>query len=77
MVNKGMEMVPNFFHLSSTDSTTTLSPFSLCLLAHAYHMPFQLVKNISHLDVTVIFLMYMAKLVCTNSDSNQKAIKEQ
>ena len=48
--------------------------FSLCLLAHAYHVEFKLVK---FLDVTVLFLMYMEKLVCSNGDSNKETIREQ
>ena len=28
-------------------------------------------------EVTVFFLMYMDKLVCSNIDSNQEAIREQ
>ena len=29
------------------------------------------------LDVNVFFLMYIGKLVCSKSDSNQEAIREQ
>ena len=29
------------------------------------------------LDVTVFFLIYMDKIVCSNSDSNKKVIREQ
>ena len=35
--------------------------FSLYLLYHAYHVSFQLVENISSLDVTVVLLMYTKK----------------
>ena len=71
VVMVGIEMVPKLLHLSSTAGTTIMLPFfPLCLLDHAYHVEFQLVKK--SLDVTVLFLMYMDKLVCINSDRNQE-----
>ena len=48
--------------------------FYLCLLSHAYHMEFQLVKK-SSLDVTVFFLIYMEKLLHSNSGSNKEATR--
>ena len=43
---------------------------SLYLLAYVYHVAFQLVKKFSYLYVTVFFIVYMDKLVCSNSDIN-------
>ena len=40
-----------------------------------YHVVFQLVKKT--LDVTAVLLVYMDKLFCSNSDSDQEAIMEQ
>ena len=40
-----------------------------------YHVVFQLVKNCLYMNVTVVFLMYMDKLVCINSDSDQEVIR--
>ena len=51
--------------------------FSLCLLSNDYHVEFQLVKRLLSLGVTVVFIMQMDKLVYSNSDSNQKDIREQ
>ena len=48
--------------------------FSLCLLSHAYHVAFQLVKKVSSLDANVFFLRYMGKLLFINSYSNQYEI---
>ena len=53
-----------------------VTTFSLCLLAHACHVVFQLVKTFSSLDITVLFLVYMDKLVCINIDSDQGAIRQ-
>ena len=53
-----------------------VSIFFLCLSSYAYHVEFQLAKK-SSLDVTVFFLMYMHKLVCSNIDRNKEAIREQ
>ena len=50
--------------------------FSLCLLAHAYHVGLSWQKNAS-LDVTVLFLTQVGKLVCSNSDSNKEVIRDQ
>ena len=67
---ENMEMVTKFLRLSSNYGATTLSSLSP-------HVAFQLVKKKSSLGVTVVFLVYMDKLVCSNSDSNQEAIREQ
>ena len=40
-----------------------------------YHVVFQLAKKT--LDVTAVLLVYMDKLFCSNSDSDQEAIMEQ
>ena len=42
-----------------------------------YYVDFQLVNRFLSLDVTVVFLMYTNKPVCSNSDSNQEASREQ
>ena len=44
----------SLFHCWYYNPVTT---FSLYLLAHDYHVAFQLVKKFSSLDVTVVFLM--------------------
>ena len=50
--------------------------FSLCFLAHAYHVAFHQAKTFLSLCMTVVFLMLMDKLACSNSDRNQEVIKE-
>ena len=47
--------------------------FPLCLLAHAYHVAFQLVKKVLSLDLTVVLPVYMDKPFCKNIDINQEA----
>ena len=69
---EGMAMITKFLHLYSIDATTILSPFSpydSLLMTTVWH--FSWWGNFSSLDVTVFFLMYMNKLVHSNSKSNQ------
>ena len=68
--------VPNILHLSSTAGATALSQLShyaSLLMPTMLHFSW---RKISSLDVTVVFLMYMDKLVYRNSDINQEAIRE-
>ena len=39
-------------------------------------MAFQLLKKFSSLDVTMLFLVYMEKIVCSNNYNNHEAIRE-
>ena len=41
--------------------------FSLCILAHACYVEFKLAKTISSLYVTLVFFVYMYKLVYRNN----------
>ena len=58
--DNGAKVFASLFHCWCFNPVAT---FSLCLLARAYHVAFQLVKKFSSLDVTVGFLMQMDKLV--------------
>ena len=49
-----------------------VSAFSIFLLAYAYHVVFQFMKKYSSLGVTVVFLIYIDKLFCSNSDINKR-----
>ena len=69
----GAKVFASILHFWYYNSVTI---FSLRLLAYAYHVEFQLVKKNSSLYVTVFFLIYMDKLVCSNSDSNKEDIRE-
>ena len=69
----GANFFASFFHCWFYNPFTN---FSLCLLDNVYHVVFQLVIKFPYLDVTVVFFMYMDKLVCSNSDSNQESIRE-
>ena len=74
---EGMSMVPRFLHISSTAGTKNLSPFSpyeFLLMTNMWHLIRR--KKLS-MYVTVFFIMYIEKLVCSNSDSNQEVIREQ
>ena len=74
---EGMVIVPKILHISSTAGTTTLSsfsPYASLLMPTMWNLSW---RKISYLDVTVFFLMYMDKLVCRNSDSNNEVIREQ
>ena len=70
----GSKVFSSLFHCQCHNHVSTLS---LCLLAHAYHVAFHQVKNISSLDVTEVFLVYMDKLVCSNIGRNQESIRQQ
>ena len=77
MVMEGMEMVSNVFaSIFNCWSYNPVISFYLCLISHVYRGAFQLVKKCSSLDVTVVLLMYMDKLVCSNSDIDQELIKD-
>ena len=88
MRNKGIFRIL-FFVLSTSYVEIILeATISRVFPTHLYHVVFQLVKNILSLDVTMVFLRYMEKLVCSNTvittrkrsgsntDSNQGAIGE-
>ena len=73
----GMAMVPIFvsiFHFWCYNPVANFYPF---LLAHVYHVAFQLVKKFLSLDVTVFFLVYMGKIVYEDSGSNKEGIRSQ
>ena len=77
MLMEGMAMVPKFLHISSTSGTKILLLFIplppwLCLPCGI-----SVGENKLSLDLTAVFLVYMDKLVCINSDINQEAIREQ
>ena len=69
----GVKVFASHFHCWCHNPVAT---FSLCLFAHAYNVAFQSVQKFSSLDVTVVFLMQMDKLVCSNIDSKQEVIRE-
>ena len=73
---EGMARMPIFASLFNCWCYNNVTTLFLCPLAHAYHVTFQLVKLFSPLDVTVVFLMYMDKLLCRNSEIIQEAIRE-
>ena len=76
VMTEGMEMVPKIGSLFNCWFYNPVTIFSLCLFAHAYHVVFQLVKKFSYLYLTVVFCMYMDRLVCSNIDINKEAIRE-
>ena len=71
-----MTMVKKISFLFNCWCYKPIATFSLCLLAHNYHVAFQLVKTFPSLVVTVVFLVQMYKLVCRNIYSNQESIRE-
>ena len=75
IVTEAMEMAPKTFHLSSTAGTTILSPFISMPPCSCLQCGISVVENIS-LDVTVLFSMYIDKLLCSNSDRNKEAIRD-
>ena len=78
MVMEGMEMGPNILLLYSTAGTKimlTFSPYVSLLMPTMWNFIWWIEKT--YLCVTVSFLMYMDKLVYSNSDSNKEEIKEQ
>ena len=68
----GAKGFASLFHCSYYNLVTILSLF---ILAHSYDVKFQLVRKFSSLDMTVVFLIYMKKIVFINSDSNQEEIR--
>ena len=64
----GAKVFASLFHFWHHNPVTT---FSLCLFAHAYHVELHL-RFSSSLYKTVVLLMYMKKIVCSNTDSDQE-----
>jgi vacuole morphology and inheritance protein 14 len=58
--NEGARVFASLFHCWSNNPVST---FSLCLLARAYDLAFDIVKKFSRLEITVGFLMQIDKLV--------------
>ena len=51
--------------------------FSLCLLDHAYYVEFKLLKKYSSLGMTLVFLVDIDEIVCSNIDSNEEVSRKQ
>ena len=73
---EGVAMVPNFLHLFHCWHHNPAKTLSLCLLDHAYHVAFMLAKKSLSLGMTVVLLVYIYKLVCSNSDRDKELIRE-
>ena len=73
-VTKGAKVFVYLFHFWYSNP---IAIFSLRLLAHAYHLEFQLVRKFSSMNVTVFLLTYMDRLLFSNYDSNQEVTGEQ
>ena len=74
---KGLAMATDILHIYSTSGATTLSPLSSYASLLMPTMCCFSWRKKSSLDVTVVFLVYMDKLVFRNSDSYQEDIKDQ
>ena len=71
-----IEMVPNILYIYSTSGTISCRHF-LPMPPCSFLPCLILVGEKPSIYVTVFFLMYMDKLVYSNSDSNKEEIKEQ
>ena len=63
----GVNVFETLFHFWCQNTVTN---FSLCLLAHDYHVAFQLVKNVLYMDVDGGFLVNTEKLFCSHINSD-------
>ena len=77
MVKEGMAMITKFLHLYSIDATTILSPFSPYDSLLMPSMWISAGEKKSSMNVTAFFLVYMDRLVCSNSDKNKEDIRDQ